>query len=282
MQGGPILVLGAHGLVGTELAELLAARGTPFVLRSHAECDITDVSQVRAAVTASSAALVINCAAYNAVDRAEDEPDLALRVNGAGAGHVAGAAPALVHYSTDFVFDGTSERPYVETDPPAPLSAYARAKAAGDAAVQAGNPRHFLLRVGCLYGKAGKGFGSTLMARLRRGERVLADAERRIQPTWSRQVATQTLAVMDRGQYGLFHAMAHGETNWADFAREAARLAGYDAGLVEGVATATIPAKARRPPRSVLANQALTRLGIDHMADWRDGLIGYLEEGGHV
>jgi len=280
MIATPVLVLGAGGLVGTELERLLDEREVPHVGRTHAACDITDAAAVARAVAESRAQLVINCAAYNAVDRAEQEGDLAMRVNRDGTANVARAAPILVHYSTDFVFDGRARRPYVESDEPNPLSCYGRSKAAGDAAVRAANPRHYLVRVGNLYGRAGRGFGSTLLARLRRGERIRADAERRVQPTSGRVVAMQTLALARTGAFGLYHAMCHGETTWAEFARELARQGGFDPGLIEPVAFDALGVAADRPRYALLENRALGALGADadHMPHWRDALTAYLEE----
>lgn len=277
----PLLVLGAGGLVGTELRRLLAQRETPHAARTHAECDITSADAVTRVVAETKAAIVINCAAYNAVDRAESEPERALQVNRDGAAQVARAAQVVVHFSTDFVFDGRADRPYLETDEPHPLSAYARSKLAGDLAVRAGNPNHYLLRVGNLYGRAGKGFGSTLLARLRRGERIKADGERRVQPTWGHAVADQTLAlVAARAPFGLYHAMCHGESTWAEFARELARQAGYDHALVEAVPFAALGAPADRPRYALLENRALAALvgGADRMPLWRDALSSYLME----
>jgi len=278
---GPILILGADGLLGFEIRRLLGERGDAHAGRSHAECDITSADAVARAVHETEARVVINCAAYNAVDRAESEPEKALEVNRNGAVNVARAAPLAVHYSTDFVFDGKSTRPYVETDEPRPLSAYARSKLAGDVSVRGANPQHYLLRVGNLYGRAGKGFGSTLLLRLRRGERIKADAERRVQPTWGRTVADQTLALVAAGvPFGLYHLMCHGETTWAEFARELALQAGYDASLVDSVAFAELHTPADRPRYAVLENRALAELGPgwDRMPHWREALSSYLYE----
>jgi len=276
----PVLVLGAGGLVGTELGRLLDERKLAHVALSRVECDITDAAAVARAVAGAGAQLVINCAAYNAVDRAETDAAAAFRVNRDGAANVARAAPVVVHYSTDFVFDGRAGRPYVETDPPGPLSKYAESKAAGDQAVRAAQPRHFILRVGNLYGRAGRGFGSTLLCRLRRGERLRADAERRVQPSWGRAVAEQTLALAQTGAFGLYHAMCRGETTWADFARELARQAGFDPDLIEPVGFDALGVAADRPRYALLENRALGALGagVDCMPDWRDALTAYLEE----
>ncbi len=285
-----ILILGAGGLVGSELVARSAARGFEPVGLTRADCDITLPESLTRAFAGQTFAAVVNCAAYNAVDRAEAEPEVARLVNAVAAGNVAAAAravsTAILHYSTDFVFDGERETPYLETDPPNPLSAYARSKALGDAAVARENPRHFILRVGCLYGAHGKGFGSTLIPRFRAGERVRADGERRIQPTWAGAVTEETLALLEAARvraaedcrFGLFHAMCHGETTWAGFAVELARLGGFDPRLVDAVATRSLGAPAQRPRYAVLENRALQAIGLDRMPAWQAALQGYLAE----
>ncbi len=276
-MGVDLLVLGGSGLLGSELRFTLAERGTlSYRLLAHGDCDIADPSRVRAVIGASAARWVVNCAAYNAVDMAEKEPDLAMRVNATAPGVVAGSAKAIVHFSTDFVFDGEKRTPYVETDPPRPLSAYARSKHAGDQAVAATNAQYIILRVGCLYGVAGRGFGSKLLQNLRAGKRVSADGERQIQPTWGRSVATQLLALLNHPRWGLFHAMAHGSTTWAEFGREMARMAGLDARLINAVQTSDLKAPAPRPRYAVLENRALAALGLDQMPTWQKSLEGYL------
>ncbi|HVV52062.1 MAG TPA: sugar nucleotide-binding protein, partial [Polyangia bacterium] len=160
-----------------------------------------------------------NAAAYTDVDGAEAAPELAQAVNGQGAENVARAARAIgaavVHYSTDFVFDGTLERPYDERDPPSPQGAYARSKVAGDARVAAATPRHFIVRVGCLYGRGGRNFPSTVVRRLRAGETLRADRDRRVSPTWVREPARVSAALARTAFYGLYHCTAQGETTWA-------------------------------------------------------------------
>ncbi len=151
----------------------------------------------------------------------------------------------VVHYSTDFVFDGEQERPYVESDPPSPLSVYARSKAEGDARVAAAAPRHFILRVGCVYGRGGRNFASTLLRRLKAGQPLRMDAERRASPTWVREVAAVSIAVATTDAYGLYHCTADGETTWFEFARQiAAQLALREARIEPVTASQAL----RRPP----------------------------------
>ena len=132
----------------------------------------------------------------------------------------------MVHYSTDFVFDGERARPYDERDPPSPQGLLrARPRSAGDRLVAAANPRHFILRVGCLYGHGGRNFPSTIVRRLRAGETIRADRDRLASPTWVREVARVSAALAATTHHGLYHCTAQGETTWADFARVAADLA---------------------------------------------------------
>ncbi|MFN7130907.1 MAG: SDR family oxidoreductase, partial [Myxococcales bacterium] len=202
-----VLLFGASGLLGGTLAPLLTARGIALDVPTHADCDIAEEAAVRARIGSFAPDLVINCAAYNAVDEAESQADRAARNNALAPGILARASPVLVHFSTDFVFGAPAARPFREDDAPSPQSAYARSKAEGDAAVLAGNPRHFLFRVGCLYGRGTRGFGSNLLRRLRAGERIRCDAERRVQPTWVKPLAAQILLAVEQGGFGLFHAM---------------------------------------------------------------------------
>ena len=284
MKGGdeaPLaVVLGAGGLVGGELFRALAAAGWRVQAVSHAACDIRNLGQVRAAC-GDGPSVIFNAAAYTNVDRAESEPDVARAVNAEGAEIVARAAAEtgakVVHYSTDFVFDGEQERPYVESDPPSPLSAYARSKVEGDARVAAAAPRHFILRVGCVYGRGGRNFASTVLRRLKAGEPLRMDAERRASPTWAREVAAVSIAVATTDAYGLYHCTADGETTWFEFARQmAAQLALRDA-RIEPVSDGARGAAALRPRRAILQNRRLRAQGLDGFSRWDEALSRYVE-----
>ena len=277
------VVLGARGMLGTALRERLPAAGWRVAAAvGHGECDIADAAAVRALVEAARPDVVFNAAAYTDVDRAESEPAAADAINAAGAENVARAAAAagaaVVHYSTDFVFDGELERPYVEDDPPAPQGRYAASKAAGDARVAAAAERHFILRVGCLYGQGGRNFPSTITRRLRAGETIRAHNDRFGSPTWAREVADVSAALARTTHHGLYHCTAQGETTWADFARLAAELLGVPADRVRGVSTAELPLKAQRPRRAVLDNRRLRERGLDTLSTWQDALRAFIAE----
>jgi dTDP-4-dehydrorhamnose reductase len=276
------LVLGARGTLGVALCEELAASGWLVTAVGHAECDIRDAAAVGALFDRVSPSVAFNAAAYTDVDRAESETDLATAVNATGAGNVARAAArsgaALVHYSTDFVFDGELERPYDERDPPSPQGQYARTKLAGDQQVAAEAPRHFILRVGCLYGHGGRNFPSTIVRRLRAGETVRADGERIGSPTWVKEVARVSRALASTEFYGLYHCTSQGETTWAQFALQAARLLNLPESRVEAVPSAALRLKAPRPHRAVLENRTLRLRGLDTLSTWQDALSAFVSE----
>jgi dTDP-4-dehydrorhamnose reductase len=276
------LVLGARGTLGVALCDELTGAGWSLTAVGHADCDIRDPAAVGALVARVSPGAVFNAAAYTDVDRAESEPDAAFAVNAVGAANVARAAAAagapVVHYSTDFVFDGEQERLYVESDPPSPQGLYARSKVAGDEAVAAEAPRHFILRVGCLYGHGGRNFPSTIVRRLRTGESIRADGERRGSPTWVKEVARASAALVTTDFYGLYHCTSQGETTWAQFALHAARLLGLPESRVEGVPSAALKLKAARPRRAILENRALKSHGLDTLSTWQDALSAFVAE----
>jgi dTDP-4-dehydrorhamnose reductase len=277
------VVLGARGTLGVALCEELPRAGWRLAAAlGRAEHDIRDEAATRALFAQLRPTAVFNAAAYTDVDRAESEPDAADAVNAQGAETVARAAAAagaaIVHYSTDFVFDGELERPYDERDPPSPQGSYARSKIAGDELVAAAAPRHFILRVGCLYGHGGRNFPSTIVRRLRAGETVRADRDRLGSPTWVREVARVSGALARTDFYGLFHCTTQGETSWADFARLAAATLDLPADRVVGVPTSALPLKAARPRRAILDNRALRARGLDSLSTWQDALRAFIVE----
>jgi len=278
------LVLGANGSLGQELMGFLptAAPGDWQVVgRARAECDVTNPSAVAESITDTGADVVFNTAAYTNVDRAEDEPDLAYRINALGPetlGRVtADLGVTLVHYSTDFVFDGELDRPYDEFDPPSPQGIYARSKLAGEQLAIAEADRLFIVRVGCLYGHGGRNFPSTILRRLLAGETIRADRERLGTPTWVRDVARVSADLARTDLFGLYHCTSAGETSWADYAHFLAVELGLDDVRVQGMATAELPTmRAPRPRRAVLDNRMLRLRGLDTMPDWREAARAFI------
>jgi len=280
------VVVGARGTLGQALVEELPRAGWTLALAAdRAVCDLRDAPSVRAVAArglGGRPGVVFNAAAYTDVDRAESEGDLAYAVNAVAvetlgrATQEAGAT--LVHYSTDFVFDGTLERPYDEFDVPTPQGVYARSKRAGELLAAAATPRLFTVRVGCLYGHDGRNFPSTIVRRLRAGETVRADRERFGSPSWVREVARVSAALARTDAYGVYHCTSQGETSWADFARFAAATLGLPESRVEALPTAAIGMKAPRPRRSVLDNRMLRARGLDGMSSWQDAACAFIAE----
>jgi dTDP-4-dehydrorhamnose reductase len=233
--------------------------------------------------------VVISAAAYTAVDQAEDEPDLAFAVNAVGAGKVAEAAARLgvpvIHLSTDYVFDGTGEGAYVETDATAPLGVYGASKLAGEQAVAAANPRHLILRTAWVYSPFGKNFVKTMLRLASGRDEISVVADQWGNPTSALDIADAVLhaATVLRDDeafdgYGIYHLAGTGETNWSGFARHildtSARYGGPTA-RVRDIATSDYPTKARRPANSRLSTAKFTAAFASTAPDWRQstGLV---------
>jgi dTDP-4-dehydrorhamnose reductase len=275
------LVFGAGGTLGQSLVTTLPQRGYEVCAAlDRAACDIRDADAVRAVIGRHAPQVLFNAAAYTDVDRAESEPDLAYAANAiacetlAHAAEAAGAA--LVHYSTDFVFDGERERAYDEFDPPSPQGLYARSKVAGEQLATAATRRLFIVRVGCLYGRGGRNFPSTILRRLRAGETVRADRERLGSPTWVAEVARASADLARTAHFGLYHCTSVGETSWAAFARFMADLLGLPADRVDPLPTSALPMKAPRPRRAILDNRMLRLRGLDTLSTWQEAARAYL------
>jgi len=275
------VVFGAQGTLGRALAAHLPERGeTVLGAFGRAECSITDAARVHEVLHALHPDVVFNAAAFTNVDAAEAVPDEAFAANAIGpellARACAESGAKLVHYSTDFVFDGELERPYDEFDPPSPPAVYARSKLAGERLVIAAAPQVFVLRVGCLYGRGGKNFPSTIVGRLKAGETVRADRFRTVAPTWVKSVAEASITLARTGHFGLYHCTANGETTWADFARLAAAALGLPQERVSAVDTSALALPAPRPRRAILDNRMLRLRGLDTLGDWQTQARAYL------
>jgi dTDP-4-dehydrorhamnose reductase len=276
-----VLVTGANGLLGAAIVREFAAdeiRGL-----SHQELDIADEPALDVVVAATRPDVLINCAAYNDVDRAESEPDAALRTNAFGvlalarAAHRVGAI--LVHYSTDFVFDGETDRPYVEEDTPNPRSVYAVSKLLGEWFVTE-SPRSYVLRVESLFGQPGsaasrRGSLGSILDRILANEEVPVFVDRTVSPTYTSDVARATRAIIERGiPPGLYHCVNAGAASWLEIAAEVARLVGH-ALRPKRLTLATANLKAARPRYCALTSARLAAAGIV-MPPWQDALSRFL------
>ncbi len=286
-----VAVLGPQGSLGVHVCEELQLAGHDVDPIDRSICDLRspdreNLYRLRDRFTERDCQLVVNCAAYTDVDGAEQHTDEAFLINALGAEMVARAAgeggAALCHVSTDFVFDGGQTRPYDEFDEPRPLSAYARSKLAGERLVQKAGARSFIVRVGGLYGRRGRNFVSTLVARLKMNQPLRVDQQRLTAPTWNRLLARQIITLCERGEHGVYHATCQGETTWYGFTQalceEAAELGCELPRTFIGVSTEDLAAKAPRPSSSLLDCRMLRLRGLLRLPPWREALKAYLTE----
>jgi dTDP-4-dehydrorhamnose reductase len=272
------LITGAGGMLGRDLAALLGGEGQPVAGLARADLDVTDPAAVRDAMARHRPDVVVNCAAWTAVDDAEAHENAALDINGRAVAHLAQACAthgaALVQISTDYVFDGTAEKPYAEDHTPAPRSAYGRTKLAGEEAARAVLPdRAYVVRTAWLYGAHGKSFYRTMLTRAMAASPVSVVDDQRGQPTWTADVARQVYALITAGApAGTYHATSSGEDTWFGFAREIYARAGADPALVSPTTTAEFPRPAPRPAYSVLGHDAWQAAGVPPIGDWREAL----------
>lgn len=276
-----LLVTGAGGLLGSEVMAVAADVGHEATGLTRADLDVTDALATRLALVANAPRAVVHCAAYTAVDGAEAEPELAMYVNRDGANNVARAAAAvgavMVYVSTDFVFDGESEKPYLPGDTPNPLGAYGRSKLEGERVVAASGAAHLVVRTSWLYGGGGSNFVTAVLDRAADGQALRVVGDQRGRPTWSRSLARTLIDLLDGGARGIWHAADRGDTTWYDLAVEALRLRRLDV-PVERVATEEWGAPAPRPRFSVLDITAAEAFLDRRMTPWPQALAAYLEE----
>jgi dTDP-4-dehydrorhamnose reductase len=269
------LILGAGGMLGQDLVAALQAAGQDVTGLARRELDITDEAAVRAGVALGRPDVVVNCAAWTAVDDAESREGEALRVNGTGAASVAAVCAAagtrLVHLSTDYVFAGDAAQPYAEGDPPAPRTAYGRTKLAGEQAVLRLHPGGgYVARTAWLYGAHGPNFVSTMIRLERERPAVDVVTDQRGQPTWTGDVAGRVIALAaSQAPPGIYHATSSGQATWFDLAREVFGLLGGDPARVRPVTSSAFPRPAPRPGYSVLGHEGWARAGIEPIGDWR-------------
>jgi len=276
------LVIGAAGQLGAATVERLKSAPDTFdvIALTRAEVDLADSRAVRDAVLGAKPDVILNCAAYNNVDGAEDDPRPALDVNAFAPRVLAEAADEIgatfVHYSTDFVFDGKGSQPYTEADPARPQSVYGSSKLLGEwFAAQA--PKHYVLRVESLFGGTYvRSSIDKIISTILGGEDTRVFVDRIVTPSYVDDVITATLGLIDAGApYGLYHCVNSGETTWYDLAREIARLLDRTPSLV-AVKVADVPMRAKRPQYCALSNRKLAAAGIA-MPAWQDALRRYLE-----
>jgi dTDP-4-dehydrorhamnose reductase len=287
-----LLLIGKIGQVGYELRRTLAPLGQ-LVCADYPEIDLADGASIRKWVRDTAPSVVINAAAYTAVDKAETEPERCQQLNGVAPGLLAEEAKKLgallVHYSTDYLFDGTKAAPYVEDDPPHPLGIYGRSKLAGDQAVRQVGGHHLIFRLCWVYGARGQNFMLTIMRLAREREKLRVVQDQIGCPTWSRMIAQATALALKQvlaspdpsALQGVYHLAASGQTSWHGFAESIIRLmpeAGRKCKVIEPIATTEYPLPAKRPPYSVLSCEKLKRTFGLCLPNWEESLKQVLEK----
>lgn len=288
-----ILLTGKSGQVGSELVAMLAPLGT-LIACDRSSLDLSDPAAIVATMREQRPEIIVNAAAYTAVDRAETEPALAMAINGTAPGILAEEArrldAMLVHYSTDYVFDGSKQGAYEETDVVNPLNVYGRSKLAGERAVQASGAKHLILRTSWVYGARGKNFLVTILRLAAERDELKIVNDQIGAPTWCRDIAAATSAILARLAQtggappntgnGIYNLSAQGSTSWHEFA--AAILAGSSTAARKprakliAIPTSEYPSPAARPHNSLLNHDKLRRTFGVELPHWRAGLAACL------
>ncbi len=275
-----VLVTGGAGMLGRDLLLAAGNAGHDVVGFGHAELDITDPGALAKKFDLERPDVVINSAAWTDVDGAEEAEEAAFAVNGTGAGNVAAAAgkvgAAVLYVSTDYIFDGAKGSPYVETDQPAPLSAYGRTKLAGEEATAAANNRHFIVRSAGLFGIAGPNFVATMLRLAADHGEVLVVRDQIGSPTYTWHLAYGIVRLIEGVEFGIHHMAAAGQCSWYEFAREIFEQARVECQVLSAT-TEMLGRPARRPAFSALTSQ---REHAITLPPWRDGIAGYLAQRG--
>ena len=275
-----VLLTGADGQLGRDAAAALERRHIPFLGLTSREMDLTRAEQVEAVLADYRPDAVLHCAAYTAVDRAEDEPERCMAVNGDGTRHLARGCAALgarlLYVSTDYVFPGDGTAPYEVTDPTGPLNVYGRSKLAGEEWVRQLVARYFIVRTSWLMGR-GNNFVKTML-RLAESHRELRVVDDQIgSPTFTADLAPLLVDMLLSDRYGVYHAANEGFCSWAELAEETFRLAGRDA-AVRPVTTEEYGARALRPKNSRLSHASLARAGFGPLPPWQESLKVFLRD----
>jgi dTDP-4-dehydrorhamnose reductase len=278
------LVTGAGGMLGTDLVAALTSCGQPVTGIDRAALDVTDAAAVNDAIKGAQPDVIVNCAAWTAVDNAEAAEEQALAINAGGAANLAASCASigarLVQVSTDYVFAGDASRPYAEDDVPTPRTAYGRTKLAGERAVLHRLPESgYVVRTAWLYGAHGPSFVATMIRLQDQRPTVDVVDDQHGQPTWTADVARQIIALASStAAPGVYHATSSGQTTWFGLAREVFGLLGADPARVRPVPSSTMPRPAPRPAYSVLGHGAWAEAGVPPIGEWQTALRSALPE----
>lgn len=274
------LVTGVKGQLGHDVMEELALRGHEGVGVDVEEMDITDAQTVERVIKGARADGVIHCAAYTAVDAAEDEPEVCCKVNADGTENIARVCRELdlpmMYISTDYVFDGEGERPWEPQDTCNPLNVYGKSKYLGEVAVQKYLERYFIVRIAWVFGVSGNNFIKAMLNKAKTTDKVTVVDDQVGSPTYTRDLAVLVVDMMETDRYGIYHATNEGICTWYEFAKEIFAQAGIPM-EVSPISADEYPAKAKRPHNSRMDKSKLDEAGFRRLPTWQDALERYLK-----
>ena len=275
-----VLVTGVKGQLGYDVMKELAKRKIEAVGVDIEDMDITDPVAVERVITTKNVDAVIHCAAYTAVDAAEDQQELCRKVNAVGTRNIARVCKnidaKMLYISTDYVFDGQGERPWEPNDPKAPLNFYGQTKYEGELAVQELLERYFIVRISWVFGVNGKNFVKTMLRLGKERGAVGVVADQVGSPTFTPDLAVLLVDMIQTENYGVYHATNEGYCSWYDFACEIFKTAGMDQVKVSPLTTDAFPVKAKRPANSRMDKTALDQAGFKRLPTWQDALRRYI------
>jgi len=276
-----VLVTGSAGMLAKDLIPLLSKRGHEVLAPPEDKLDITNLRVVKDVVDKLTPELIINCAAYTNVDEAERQEHQALMVNGLGVQNLCLLCQEhdipLVHFSTDYVFDGTKPSPYTIYDQTNPVNAYGRSKLLGEKYIMWLLAKFYLIRTSWLFGLQGKNFIEAMLELGQKQKQVSVVNDQRGCPTWTRHLAEATISLMETGRYGIYHVTNSEPTTWFDFTREIFSLSGINTAVMP-VTSEQFPRPAKRPANSVLDHFPLREVIGRDMPSWKEALREYLAQ----
>jgi dTDP-4-dehydrorhamnose reductase len=281
-----IAVIGANGQLGTDISNCFKNGGDQVTELNHDQIEISDIDSVNSALTGINADLIINTAAMHHVEKCEEDPIMSFRVNSLGAKNLAQVSgetgSILLHISTDYVFNGSKNKPYIETDRALPLNVYGSTKLSGEHFITAIADKYYILRVSGIFGKnpcraKGRNFVQTMLKLSKEREEIRVVDDELLTPTFTGDIAVQIKnLVSNGGQFGLYHATAEGSCSWYEFAKEVFSLSKINV-VLNPAAPGEFSGKVLRPKYCVLENKYLEDQQLNVMPHWRDGLIRYLQ-----
>ncbi len=278
-----IVVLGSNGQLGREFVNYLQTTENKIFAFSHSTLDVEDLEKIIKTFRSINPDVVINCAAYTKVDKAEEEKDLAYRVNAIGAKNVSFASfkvnAKVVYFSTDYVFNGKKNSPYIEIDPPEPISIYGESKFWGEQYTREFNSNHLILRVSWLYGGYGNNFVKTVIRLAKSGKPLRIVNDQYGTPTYTLDVVKQTIKLLENARIGIYHSSNIGETTWFEFANKVLEDLGLESEVIP-IESKEYPTLAKRPKYSVLKNYFLELEKLDIMRQWKVALGDFINNYG--